>query len=484
MPGGSFSVSRLGTWGVTERGEKLDYQAALRRLLTLTDYERMSAAGAGQPQTGLARMFAFLERLDNPHTCVPAVHIAGTKGKGSTAVLCASALSAQGYSVGLYTSPHLHSFRERIQVDGKPLTEEEFASLVEELWPVAEDFKATGQYGGVTLFEMLTAMAFWHFRRRELDFQVLEVGLGGRLDATNVVKPEVCVITSLSLDHTSILGDTLEQITREKAGIIKEGACVVSAPQPPAARQVLKEVCEAHATPIIELDKNLSWTRGEASLEGQSFRVKGRLGSYDLWVPLMGDHQLENAAVAVAVLEALRERGVEVTPEALARGFSRVEWPCRMEVLRRRPLVVADGAHNPYSAGRLRQAVLSYIPARRVILVCGVSIGHHIRMVTELAPLSSLAVATRSRHPRSMEASAVADAFRKHGLATWQTENVRDAVVQALEVATARDLILVTGSLFVAAEAREFLKGIVGEVYPEFQYGLSSAEPASQVSHG
>ena len=460
------------------------YDTALRRLLSLIDYESIATVGTRQPRFDLTRISAFLERLGNPHRCAPVVHIAGSKGKGSTASLCASALHAQGYTVGLYTSPHLHSFRERIRMNGQPLDGEEFATLVDDLWPMVQESRGDGRLGAITLFETLTSMAFRCFHKRNVDFQVLEAGLGGRLDATNVVKADVSVITSLSLDHTSVLGNTLEEIAREKAGIIKNGSIVVSAPQRHAAREVIRKACAARGARLIEVEESLSWEQKETSLEGQSFHVRGRLDSYDLWMPLIGDHQMENAATAVAALEVLKERDFQITPEALIRGFERVEWPCRMEVLQKNPLVIADGAHNPDSAARLREAVRSYIPHKRVLLVFGASGGKKLSgMVAELAPLDPLVLSVKSRHPRGVRTSEVADSFGKHGLTVQQVEDTRSAVAQALEMSEEEDLILVTGSLFVAAEAREFLKGIEGEMYPELHPALSPTEPVAQAKH-
>lgn len=450
------------------------YDSALHSLLSLIDYETVATVGHRQPRFDLTRISAFLERLGNPHKCAPTVHIAGSKGKGSTASMCTAALHAQGYTVGLYTSPHLHSFRERIRMNGQPISGEEFATLVNELWPMVEESKSDEEHGAVTLFETLTSMAFHWFRKRNVDFQVMEAGLGGRLDATNVVNADVSVITSLSLDHTNVLGDTLEQIAREKAGIIKNGGTVVIAPQKPEAREVIQEACRTCEAQLIDVGETLSWKQIEVSLEGQRLQVKGRLDSYDLWIPLIGDHQMENAATAVAALEVLKEKGFQITPEAIAQGFSRTEWPCRMEVLQRHPLVIADGAHNADSMARLREAVRSYVPFKRVILVLGASGGKKLaEMASEMALLNPTVLAAKSRHPRSVQTSQVADIFSVHGLSVSQFDDIRTAMSQALEMAGEEDLVLITGSLFVAAEARELLKGIVGEVYPELQPGMT-----------
>ena len=220
----------------------MDYTSALRYVLGLADLERMVEPPGARPRYDLGRMHALLDALGRPHLSTPTVHVTGTKGKGSTSAMVASILRASGFSVGLYTSPHLHTMRERVQVNGAPLSEEDFAATLEAVWPSVEALSGEG----VTTFETLTAMAFHAFAERRLDWQVLEVGMGGTLDATNTVEsPQVCVITSISLDHTKILGDTVEAIARDKAGIIKPGATVVTAPQPPGVIAVLREACDA-----------------------------------------------------------------------------------------------------------------------------------------------------------------------------------------------------------------------------------------------
>jgi dihydrofolate synthase/folylpolyglutamate synthase len=297
--------------------------------------------------------------------------------------------------------------------------------------------------------------------------------LGGRLDATNVVVPEVSVITALSLDHTAILGDTLDKIAYEKAGIIKPGCVAVSAPQAPEALAVLRRVCAERDSRLLLAGQDFTWQASGHNLDGQGVQVRGRLGAYDLWMPLLGEHQLENAAASVAALEVLMERGHRISPEALARGFSSVCWPCRMEVLKRRPLVVADGAHNADSARRLRDSVPKYLPNKRVILIVGVSADKNVDgIVGELAGLKPIVYATRSRHPRATSADKLAQVFRQHGVEATEMPDVRTTLVHAMGQARTGDLVLVTGSLFVAAEAREVIKGIASEAYPELQSSL------------
>ena len=361
----------------------MEYRGALRRLLLLVDHERMTTPTRDRVRYDLGRMQALLLRLKNPHLGRPTVHIAGTKGKGSTAAMCASVLSQEGHRTGIYTSPHLHTFRERISRDGVPVSEERFASLVDEVWPELEWVGNHAGLGEVTMFEALTAMAFCYFRE-ETDVQVLEVGLGGRLDATNLANPRVCAITSLSLDHTSVLGETIQSIAAEKAGIIKHGVPVVTAPQVPEAMDVIESVSREKEAKLVRVGQDLTWTKGVNTSEGQHVEVRGRLSCYDLWTPLLGEHQLENVAVAVGALEVLIEQGMEISHGAFDQGFTRVQWPCRMEVLNRFPLVVCDGAHNPYSVARLMESLPTYFHYDLLTLIFGVSEDKNLKGIVEV----------------------------------------------------------------------------------------------------
>ena len=457
----------------------MDYQAALERLLGLADFERASKSPT-HAQFHLNRISLILERLGNPHLGIPTVHVAGTKGKGSTAAIIASVLSAQGYKAGLFTSPHLHTFRERIRIGDRLVSEEEFASLVEEIWPVIEGVGEKGGYGEVTTFELLTAMAFYYFQKQTADFQVIEAGLGGRLDTTNVVAPEICVLTSISLDHTATLGDTIELIAWEKAGIIKGGATVVVAPQRPEALQVFTEVSLERGAGLIDVGKEVSWQRGPFSYEGQSLEVEGVRGLCRLWIPLLGEHQLENTSTALVAVEALQERGFHISSESIEEGLRRVQWPARMEVLAHNgTTAVVDGAHNPYSMGRLVETIRDYFQFRRVVLIFGASGGHSAEeMVEELVALSPVVILSRSRHPRASPNDMIKDLFGTHGISSeFQSENVGEATRYALETAREGDLILATGSLFVAAEVRETIKGIVPELYPSLQRAPGVTRP-------
>ena len=439
----------------------MNYQAALSYILSFTDYEKVPAFLYRADNFDLRRMVELLDRLGNPHLTSPAIHIGGTKGKGSTAAMIASALCAAGYRTGLYTSPHLHTFRERITVDGGMISGEEFSALTEKLQPEIDEVNRRHDYGEITTFEILTALAFAFFMERWVDFQVLEVGLGGRLDATNVVMPRIAVITSISLDHAEVLGDSLAKIAGEKAGIIKPGALVISAPQPKDVACVIEEVCRHNGVSLITVGRDVTWRKVKSDLSGQFFEVKGKAGSYKLIIPLLGEHQLENAAVAVAALEAL-----DIGVKDIARGLAQVQWPGRLEILRHEPLFLADGAHNADSANRLRETIEKYLHFDRLILILGASSDKDIAgIVGELAPMSSLVIVTRSRHPRALEPASLLEELEKQGVKGELAESESSAAERAMEMAGPRDLICATGSLFVAAEAREYIKGIPHDVF-------------------
>jgi dihydrofolate synthase/folylpolyglutamate synthase len=436
----------------------MNYQAALDYILSFADYERAPRSAV---VFDLRRMEMLLERLGNPEAGAIPIQVAGTKGKGSAAAMIASIMTAAGYKTGLYTSPHIHDFTERIQVDGLPITEDEFARLAEVLKPEVEAVNQFGAFGQLTTFELLTTLAFAYFKERGVDFQVLETGLGGRLDATNVVKPGVSVITSISYDHTEVLGDTLAQIATEKAGIIKPGSVMVSSPQLPEAMAVIEGVCRERGVRLVKVGSDVSWERRASSSEGQSFKLKGLRGEYSLRLPLLGEYQLENAATAVATVEVLAERGAVVSAESIATGLARVRWLGRLQVLRRKPWFIVDCAHNAYSAKKLVEALRQYFDFEEAVLILGVSWDKDISgIVAELAPLGGRVIVTATRHPRALEPAKLAAQFSKQGITAEVAENVASAVELALARAKPEDLICATGSIFVVAEVMEYLAGL------------------------
>jgi len=434
------------------------YQQVLDYLYSFIDYETMHVPRSAV-NYDLRRVEELLFRLGNPHLAAKSVHIAGTKGKGSVAAMVASVLMASGYTTGLYTSPHLSDLRERIRVNGELITEEELIAMVERLKPEVEVVNEKATYGQLTTFELLTALGFAYFKLKGVDFQVVEVGLGGKLDATNVIQPEVCIITSISFDHTDVLGSSLTEIAGEKAGIIKPGSIVVMSPQSDEVAQVIEKACLNCDARLVRVGSDVVWQSLGFDAERQLLQVKGRLGSYELSIPLLGGYQLGNAATAVAAVEVLAEKGFNISRDSIISGLAQVSWPGRFQILSRRPLLVVDGAHNPDSARKLKQSLVQYFAFDRAILVIGVSSDKDVAgIISELMPVFDKVIVTRSRHPRAMGLEQLIAAFRRYGVEVQAIEAVSEALSLALSMAGARDLVCVAGSLFVVGEAIEQAK--------------------------
>jgi dihydrofolate synthase/folylpolyglutamate synthase len=401
-------------------------------------------------------MDELLGRLGNPHLKARTVHITGSKGKGSVAAMVASTLTASGYTTGLYTSPHLHDLNERMRVDWEMISNEELVALVERLRPEIEAVNEAATYGKLTTFEILTALGFTYFAQKGVDFQVIEVGLGGRLDATNVVHPEVCVITSISLEHTDVLGNTLVEIATEKAGIIKDGSRVVVSPQAEEVDSVIEEACRTHGAELLRIGRDVNWHNPRYEHERQFFQVKGRLDKYELSIPLLGQYQLDNATAAVAALEILAERSPGITTETIRSGLEGVQWEGRLQILSHKPLLVVDGAHNVDSIRRLKQALRQYFNFDRPILVIGLSADKDVAgVVSELVSFFDRVIVTRSIHPRAMATATIVAEFARKGVKAEETDDISIALPLALDMAGERDLVCVTGSLFVVAGAIE-----------------------------
>ncbi|MDO8688629.1 MAG: folylpolyglutamate synthase/dihydrofolate synthase family protein [Dehalococcoidia bacterium] len=429
----------------------LDYKGAIEYINSFTDFEKLASLQI-EP-FDLTRIERLLGVIGNPHLHGRTFHVAGTKGKGSTSAMLASVLRAEGYHTGLFTSPHLHSFRERIRVDGRPIPEKDLSSLVDRARPLVEDLHREGSMGRITTFELTTLIAFLYFDEAGADYRVIEAGLGGRLDATNVVRPLLAILTSISLDHTSVLGFSLRQVAGEKAGIIKAGSTVISAPQPPEAVEVIRQTCQERGARLVLVGQDVGWRRISAGLDGQTVHVRTKTGDFHFRIPLLGRFQCENAALVVASCEEARALGVVLSPRSVLQGLRQVVWPGRMQILQTRPLVLVDGAHNVNSADVLRGAVKEDLPFRRCVLVIGTSVDKDIAgIAAELAPLADTVIATRSHHPRSASPEAVAEAFRACGKEVRIASDTPSAMAEALDLATPEDLVLVTGSLFVVAE--------------------------------
>jgi dihydrofolate synthase/folylpolyglutamate synthase len=435
------------------------YQEALDYIYSFIDQEKLQPDKYSPRRFDLTNMHALMGMLGDPHSRLRAVHVAGTKGKGSTCAMITSVLQAAGYQVGLFTQPHLHTFRERIQIDGHPMSEEEMVALLEKQKPSIEKLPDP------STFEIMTALAFQYFAEQEVDFAVIETGLGGRLDTTNVLDPLVAAITSISYDHTYILGNTLEKIAGEKAGIIKEGKPVVCAPQQPEALEVIIETCRARNAPIVLLGEDWLWERTEANMEGQGLRVTCQMADAEglmsrgategFWVPFLGPYQLVNATTAIATLDQLYRQGVQISLEQVTEGLKTARWPGRLEILSRSPLLIVDGAHNVDSMRRMTRTLVEDLSFDRLIVVAGFSADKDITgMMDELSSTADELVLTKSIHPRSADPEQVAQRYGDTSVHVTTIEDVPAALWFALEEARAEDLVCVTGSLFVVAEAR------------------------------
>lgn len=405
-------------------------------------------------QPGLGTIQSLLDRLDHPERRYPSLHIGGTNGKGSTATMAASMLQAAGYRVGLYTSPHLVDFRERIRINGEVISEARVAALTDCACAAA------GEPREPTFFEFTTAMAFQQFADAAVDVAVVEVGLGGRFDATNVLTPAAAAIITVALDHQEYLGETIGDIAYEKAGIIKPGVPVVVGRVSSEAAAVLSRVAGERGAPLSRLhdDFNVSGT------SPARFRYEGMNESYDeLACPLAGRHQLDNAACALALLEAVSERGLPVSEGAVREGLRTVRWEGRLETVESRPALVLDGAHNPDAAA----AVAIYLDdfrrqhsGSRVIMVLGMMKDKDREgFLDHLLPHVDEVIVTQAHIPRSATARELEISLRAQGRATRVVPDPADAISLARRMAAPDDLILVTGSLMLVGEAKAILLG-------------------------
>lgn len=410
---------------------------------------------------GLERIEALLGYLGNPHKKLRYLHIGGTNGKGSTAALAASVLQAAGYRTGLYTSPYLNQFTDRMSIDGEEIPEDKLAELVSIVRPLAGRVAKDPLLGQPTQFEIVTAIAFAYFAAARPDIVVLEVGLGGRLDATNVVNPLVTVITTISLEHTGVLGKTVEAIAGEKAGVIKEGTSVVTQAKGNAFA-VIEEVCRQKNAPLYQLGKDFSAEYVGGDLEGQTFNYLGLSRNFiGLGIPLLGHYQIDNASVALSALELLGRKGFMLTENAFRFGLSRTRWPGRLEILRREPLVVIDGAHNLEAFQGLRQALPKTFSYKKMILILGILKDKAVEeILKEIIPLADKLIITRPDSPRAADPLHVKKIAAK--LTNGQIfveEEIPAAIKRAFFLASSQDLVLAAGSLYLISEIRNhFIK--------------------------
>lgn len=422
----------------------------------------------GDVKLRLTVMEQLLSRLGNPEKRLRVVHVGGTNGKGSTVAMIAAVLESAGYRVGMFTKPHLSNFTERISVNGAQISERHVIELVNAMMPAIDDVATSYQHP--TFFEITAALMFQYFAEQAVEFAVVEVGMGGRLDATNLVEPLVSVITNVSLEHTGVLGDTVEKIATEKAGIIKPGGMLVTASADERVLGVLRKACDDLGSKMIVVGDSVTFDAIDSGIDGQTFDVATGFGrSFKrLRIPLLGAHQMTNAATAIAAVEALALRGADIPERAVRDGLANVRWPGRMEVMQSRPYVVIDGAKDPEAARVLAKEIPETFKYGRLVLVVSISRDKGIpEMMQHLVPIADKVVATRHNvKGRAIEPEELAAFARGAGKDAVVVYDPKDAVRQAMELAGPDGLVLVTGSLFVVGEARELWHPVV-----DFRWG-------------
>jgi dihydrofolate synthase/folylpolyglutamate synthase len=400
-------------------------------------------------QLGLTTISRLMQGLGNPQHRYASIHVAGTNGKGSVAAFLSSVLTRAGYKVGLYTSPHLVRFNERIQINGNPISDEDVVGAAEAVQRIY------AQGDPPTFFECATAMAFHHFAVANVDWAVLETGMGGRYDATNVVHPEVSVISNVSVEHTEYLGNTLAQIAGEKAGIIKRGAGVVTGARQKTVLKVIEQIASRKRVSLRRLGKEIRIRKGRDgcfTCQCSKRRWQG------LKVGLLGNHQMTNAALALGALELLMEKGLEVPDEAIYSGLAGVRWPGRLEVVSRSPLILLDGAHNPAAVRKLSSFLKSELMSRKLTLVVGILKDKAWKtMLRELAGVADRVVLTKPQYERAADPEMLASFVRSLGPETVAIHHLPDAVSFAMENAGEGDAVCITGSLYTVGEAKACL---------------------------
>ncbi len=405
----------------------------------------------------LTNITKLLELVGNPQREFKSIHIGGTSGKFSVVQMTAAILQTSGYKVGTFISPHLSRYSERFCIDGVEIDEDAIIVLAGRLKVAAEKMTGLPDYRHPTFFEMSTALAFLYFAKQEVDIAVVEVGLGGRLDATNVLESLVSVVTHVDLEHTHVLGETVEKIAGEKAGIIKEGGVLVTGEQDERVLQVFAKVCQKRDAKMLALGKDFTVKIGKQDLRGQEFFLKFAGQRHDLSIPLLGDVQIKNAALAVTTALALRDKGFKITEKSIKVGLKTVKCPGRLEIVQKNPYIVLDCAKDPGAMLELQRAVEKLFDFDKLILVMAVSDDKNIgEMVKNITPIMDMVIITKHGvKERALDPEVIKAEFAKNDIEAVISNNVGKAIKEAKKQADPNDLILITGSVFAVGEARE-----------------------------
>lgn len=435
----------------------MTYKQAIKYLNSFQNLEKQAFYNYNQA-VKLKRFYKLCDIIGRPQDNFKSILIAGTKGKGSVCAILHSVLVEAGYRVGIYTSPHLLDLRERIKINKKPISKKEFSNLIEHVkesikYAIPEDAPL---YKTLTFFEIITAVSLLYFSKRKVDFAVIEVGLGGRLDATNVVYPLVSGIASISYDHTNLLGKTLAKIAKEKAGIIKENSFVISAPQKKEAAFIIKKVSRKKNNKLFIVGEDVKYNCSSISLNGTTFDYKGIYGNYkDIKLSLIGAHQAQNGAVALGILEILKnDFYFFVSKKSILKGFKKVNWPGRFEVLRKKPYIIVDGAHNRDSAEALKNTLIDVMGRKKIdSLILGCSSDKDIKGIgSVLCPLAKNVIFTSSTSPRATGAAVLSKLLYKNCNKSFVAQNPKEAVLIAQNLTPPNGVILATGSLFLVGD--------------------------------
>ena len=435
-----------------------EYQRSLDFIYSFIDISTTRNLRYSPDKFNLSRMYRVMSLLGDPDHNYDIVHVAGTKGKGSICAMTASIMKEARYKVGLYSSPHMIDFRERIKVNNNEISRQTLTNYVMKLRPIFNSVEK------ISTFEIITAIAFKYFTDQQVEIAIIEVGMGGRLDATNVVQPIVSIISPVSHDHMKILGNTLAKIAKEKAGIIKKSIPVIISPQKKSAKEEIERIAKRKGSIIIDTSENYEFEQKKYSLEKQSFVIKEKLiHPSDTYgpiyeIPLLGDHQINNAITAYACVMRLRKLGYKINESALKNGFSKVEWPGRFEVVCQKPLIIVDGAHNRDSFRKLKNTIKKYLTGKKVILIFGASEDKEVQLMLKIIkPYIDQFIFTKSEHPRAMEIDKLEKYASNIDLENYSISEIDSIIPLILRKSLQKKAYIASGSIFIAGAIKQLL---------------------------
>lgn len=409
---------------------------------------------------GLERTEKLLELLKNPHKRLRCIHIAGTNGKGSTTAMISAVLKEAGYKVGMYTSPYIEEFEERIQINNYNIPKDDFSHIITKVANVVEKVENMG-YGNPTEFEIITVAMFYYFCLKKVDFAVIEVGLGGRLDSTNVLEPILSIITSISYDHMNILGETLEKIAYEKAGIIKK-APVIAYPQKKESEKIIEKVCKEKKCELIKVEDNLINVNREIiqkNIGQQSFKLKTKEDTYNICLSLLGEHQIKNCIVVILAIEKLIKLGIKIKKICIISALKKVKWPARLEIVNKNPLTVIDGAHNIEGIESLKNNVSKYFKYNKLILILGILKDKQVEdMIKILVPLADRVLTVTPHNDRGESSKELMHIVLKYNKNCEYLEEYKECYNKGKSYYEEGDIILICGSLYMVGDMRKLIK--------------------------